>query len=229
MEVVRWLRQEKETARQEVHLVQQEAARLRQDCLRYQRDATTSAAEVQLVPASASLRLLHLDPSRFPLLPRHGSSSIQHLRLQPLAGVTSLPLLPRYSFFLDNWRGVQHCHLTAMPQSWLRYQLDATTSAAEVGPMSHHSQTPLPRDLCAPNGLPPPLLPRYVPVIIPNPILKPLVCASAFTPAAEVHLLLHAPSVGACFGLARCQALTACFNMAMRISGRTSAECLSSP
>ena len=45
-DVVRWLRQERETARQEVHLVQQEAARLRQDCLRYQREAATSAAEV---------------------------------------------------------------------------------------------------------------------------------------------------------------------------------------
>ena len=55
VEVVRWLRQEKETSRQEVHLVQQEAARLRQDCLRYQREAATAAAEVRLSHCSVTV------------------------------------------------------------------------------------------------------------------------------------------------------------------------------
>ena len=45
-EVVRWLRQEKDTKAQELHLSQQENARLRQDCTRYQRETAAAAAEV---------------------------------------------------------------------------------------------------------------------------------------------------------------------------------------
>ena len=46
-EVVRWLRQERETARQELALSQQEAMRLRQDCTRHQREAAAAQAEAQ--------------------------------------------------------------------------------------------------------------------------------------------------------------------------------------
>lgn len=48
-EVVRWLRRERETARQELALSQQEALRLRQDCARHQREAAAAQAEAQAV------------------------------------------------------------------------------------------------------------------------------------------------------------------------------------
>lgn len=57
-DVVRWLRQEKDTKAQELHLSQQENARLRQDCTRYQREAAAAAAEVTGVAASHILSLL---------------------------------------------------------------------------------------------------------------------------------------------------------------------------
>lgn len=52
-EVVRWLRQERETGRQELSLSQQEAHRLRQDCVRYQREAAT--AQVPVAPLQRCL------------------------------------------------------------------------------------------------------------------------------------------------------------------------------
>lgn len=48
-EVVRWLRQERETARQELALSQQEAHRLRQDSARHQREAAAALAEAQAI------------------------------------------------------------------------------------------------------------------------------------------------------------------------------------